>query len=243
LRHFLGLHRAKIGVKSNRRKDKKRFYITRHRDRRRIETEVNDLPHFITMPLFATPATLLIGRLIPLPLVIQGHKTFFISDGTPRLIELHGPYSIDQPYDLILFARMLAKIAHSYAVADMGAENFLPYLPPIILGHDISYLGSVVGQTIKSEPPPEGGGSHFLNMSTVATPGSDFGDEWIVVRIGLFEQWLDINYSVVVGKVTPTPTYLKWKGLRKLPSDRLASLRRRYNILPDLHDSTRPTPL
>ena len=242
LRRFFGLHRAKIGLKSNRRKEKKKFHIRRRRDGRNVEIDVDDLPHIVIMPLFATPSVLLTGRLHNLPLVIIDHKTFLFSQGRPTLINLHGPYSIDQPYNLMLFARMLAKIAHSYAVADLGAENFTPYLLPVILGTDISYVGSVVGQTTGAEPAPSGGGSHFLNISTATTPGSVFGGEWIVVRIGLFEQWLNVTYSIVVGKLTPTPTYLKWKGLQKLPFGQLAALRRHYGILPARHTPNCPMP-
>ena len=46
-----------------------------------------------------------------------------------------------------MFARMLAKIAHSFAVAEAGQENFEPLLPKIILGTDVSYTGCVIGQS------------------------------------------------------------------------------------------------
>ena len=43
--------------------------------------------------------------------------------------------------------RMLAKIAHSYAVAELGLEGFKPCLQKIILGTDIRQLAHYVGGT------------------------------------------------------------------------------------------------
>jgi HNH endonuclease len=48
--------------------------------------------------------------------------------------------------------RMLAKIAHSFAVAELGLQKFNPFLRPIILGDDLSHLAHYVGGTRKIPP-------------------------------------------------------------------------------------------
>jgi hypothetical protein len=42
---------------------------------------------------------------------------------------------------------MLAKIAHSYAVAELGIDGFKPFLNKIILGANIHHLSHYVGGT------------------------------------------------------------------------------------------------
>ena len=34
----------------------------------------------------------------------------------------------NKPIEALSFGRMLAKIAHSYAIAELGVNNFIPYL-------------------------------------------------------------------------------------------------------------------
>jgi hypothetical protein len=43
--------------------------------------------------------------------------------------------------------RLLAKIGHSFAVAELGLGAFKPFLPPIILGTDVRHVGHYVGGT------------------------------------------------------------------------------------------------
>ena len=56
--------------------------------------------------------------------------------------------SVGYVVDTDLFARMLAKIAHSFAVAGLGLAGFQPFLPDVILGHDrdiFRYVGGAIG--------------------------------------------------------------------------------------------------
>jgi hypothetical protein len=244
LRRFFGLHREKIGIKSNRhKKDKQRFGLRKQSGGSRIEMDPKHLPNFLVMPLFARPAVLIHGQLVNIPLVIKDHRSFIFSKGSSSLINLYGPFAVDQPYDLILLARMLSKIAHSLAIADLGAENFIPYLPPIILGDDLSYIGSVVGQMTESSALIKAKGLHSINISCHTGPTANpLWGEWVIVHIKLFQQFVDVIYSVVVGKLKPTPTYLKWKGLLGFPPDQLGALRRHYDILPFHPHLNSPTP-
>jgi hypothetical protein len=131
-----------------------------------------------------------------------------------------------------MFARMLANIAHSFAIAEIGA--FIPYLSPVILGTELSYIGFVIGQT---EMFPERGAGELHHIGLKCLPGvtgDPLNGEWVTVGITLFSYFSNITYSVVVGRLSPTPTYLKWKGLSRLTPLQVENLRRHYGILSSL---------
>ena len=56
------------------------------------------------------------------------------------------------------WVRMLAKIAHGYAVAELGLKGFLPALPDLILGRNPRLSGYLIGRcpvppAIPDNPP------------------------------------------------------------------------------------------
>jgi hypothetical protein len=57
--------------------------------------------------------------------------------------------------DGVAWLRILAKIAHGYAVAELGSDGFLPMLPDLILGRDLSLCTHLVGQYSEAWPIPE----------------------------------------------------------------------------------------
>jgi hypothetical protein len=141
--------------------------------------------------------------------------------------------TVNYHYDLIMFARMLAKIAHSFAVAELGEENFSPLLLDIILDKDCSYIGSLVGRSewssFRSADVPS---LHYIGMYLSGDGVTVGAWKWVVVEIRLFKTWSNVTYTIVVGRVTATRSILKWKGLSRLTSSQLESLRQQYDILP-----------
>ena len=75
------------------------------------------------------------------------------------------------------FARFLAKIAHSYAVAQLGLTGFRPILTDLILGRILERGPEFVGGQ-QETPPPASGVLHELGL--ISHPN------FIVVRIRLF---------------------------------------------------------
>jgi hypothetical protein len=61
------------------------------------------------------------------------------------------------------FARVMAKIAHSYAVARLGLRGFRPLLLDLILGRDVQRAPELVGGDPQT-PPPAGGKVHELDL-------------------------------------------------------------------------------
>lgn len=93
------------------------------------------------------------------------------------------------------FRRMLAKIAHSYAVANLGLSAFRPLLPDLVLGRSAteSYLvgGDVSIPTRETEPF-----LHHVYLQNCLTGGV----EYILVAIHLFAVIGMPRYHVVVGE-------------------------------------------
>ncbi len=94
------------------------------------------------------------------------------------------------------FARMLAKIAYSYCVAEVGLGSFRPaeLLLDVILGRATN-VAYVVGGNWEI-PAPDPRGVHLLQMTCrVAAHGA-----LIIVEIRLFPAFETPHYRVVVGE-------------------------------------------
>ncbi len=93
--------------------------------------------------------------------------------------------------------RMLAKIAHSYAVAELGITGFSPFLVDIISGADIRHLSHYVGGT--REVPPASDKGYEINLTTVASAGPL---PYLVVKIRILSDVGGMpEYWVVVGEL------------------------------------------
>ena len=90
--------------------------------------------------------------------------------------------------------KMLAKIAHAYAIAELGYGTFLPLLANIILNKPPRYISRYVGGLCDSEAPL-GNDLHTIEID----PGLGQG-RYIVVRIQLFADRKLPVYYVIVGQ-------------------------------------------
>lgn len=88
------------------------------------------------------------------------------------------------------FFRMLAKIAHAFAVAELGAASFRPFLGAMICDGDTSEGLRFVGGLDAAEPAAP----DLHELSLAATPSGT-----IVVRIRLFACLETPTYLVAVG--------------------------------------------
>jgi hypothetical protein len=95
------------------------------------------------------------------------------------------------------FSRVLAKMAHSFAVAELGLDGFCPILLDLIHGRNVEVAPELVGCEIEI-PPAASGRLHEIGF--VSHP------EYVVVRIRLFAS------SAVDAK--GTPVYLVVAGTR-----------------------------
>jgi hypothetical protein len=90
------------------------------------------------------------------------------------------------------FGRMLAKIAHGYAVAELGLDGFRPTLLDIILNDDPQFIGRHVGGALDDSPASDE--LHEIKVDDF------FARRWVVVEVRLFANRGMPTYWVVAGE-------------------------------------------
>jgi hypothetical protein len=181
LRKMFGLFRAQIKLQSNRHKKKVRFHVLGPTGYKK-EIDPQDAPSVLLFPLLSAPSILNTDYAHKLPLIVKGHKRIDIAKG--RLVH-SGSLILNYHYDLIMFARMLAKIAHSFAVAELGEENLSPLLLDIILDRGCSLIGSLIGQS-------ENSGFRNFGLPSLHHIGLQFSDD---KSAPMTQKWVLFRYS------------------------------------------------
>jgi hypothetical protein len=97
---------------------------------------------------------------------------------------------------MLVFGRMLAKIAHSYAIANLGITGFKPLLPDLILGKSAAAPWLIGGDASGPVPDTEPC-LHNVYLQNCLTAGI----EYVLVAIRLFCFVGMPRYHVVVGEV------------------------------------------
>lgn len=119
-------------------------------------------PFLVTFPYFETPG-IVNGNQIH---ESEGPKSkrFWIRGASPYysfhelmenlLVELKA-YSIfpESKAEVPAFCKLLAKIAHAFAVAKIGLSGFNPFLKPLIIKDDLSHCMHYIGSIGNDEPP------------------------------------------------------------------------------------------
>ena len=121
-----------------------------------------------------------------------------------RIATLGKQYEVSRELMMTQFAKLLAKIAHSFAVAELGVSKFDYCLPPLILGRAQNlpdFIGGVTPLAPESDNPlcpPEPRVTHmvehYLNVEVI--PGMD-SKKYLTVVIQLLQKCAP-SYRVVV---------------------------------------------
>jgi HNH endonuclease len=111
-----------------------------------------------------------------------------------RFPEWDGCHAIlSRPYE---FARLIAKISHSYCVAELGFDAFTPWLTEIIRNLSDDYFQFIGGSFDSQDAIP--GGDHVTNISfRVLTPLTLM----VVADVRLFSQIRTPAYHAAVGLI------------------------------------------
>jgi len=168
--------------------------------RTKVDIPIDDLPFFMCMPTFKTnPA---IQGSIP-----NGHSAS-VENGSilfsekPELIserlQKYGANELSVTFDHLAFARMLAKIALAYCVAEFGYDGFTPMVSPLILGHTNGFPNIVSSSQAAPEEgvlelPLERRFEHQLLHKIAADTKT------VCVRIDLFKNIRGPSYYVMAG--------------------------------------------
>lgn len=101
-----------------------------------------------------------------------------------------------------IFARMLAKIAHSFAVANLPPGQFRPMLPEFILGLADINASSLVGGDKSGWSPTNEPQLHSVCLQDYVANHQTY----VLARISLFDFFKLPAYHVVVGQKLGPPT-------------------------------------
>lgn len=165
------------------------------------EVEQSKYPFLVLFPYFTTP---LILEKPPLPqnrgaatdrLWIRGASPAYVfKDLLKALTKELRVYAImpEATSHTAEFCQMLAKIAYSYAVGELGNGSFEPYLLPAIMDAKLENCDSYIGSLETDEPP-----SGLLHELSLDDP---IGSNHIVVRVRLLSKLATPTYFVVVGR-------------------------------------------
>jgi hypothetical protein len=112
-----------------------------------------------------------------------------------RRIEIVGVEAAEQRRNQNDYRRMLAKAAHSYAVAELGLGSFRPFLLGIIHNQAPLNLSHFIGSSIcKPDAPTD------LHEIGFAPRGMIGGEELVIVKVRLFANLQGQTHYIVVGE-------------------------------------------
>ena len=94
------------------------------------------------------------------------------------------------------FARLIAKIAHCYAVTHLGLDAFRPLLTDVILGGSDDY-GYAIGGSLGEVPPTQPEAGHIVSLEFFINANRSF----VIVHIRLFASSGTPAYYAVVGEM------------------------------------------
>lgn len=201
LREYLGDFRAhflKLKRRKKTRPKTRSIFVEKNGIRQKVKVSIAEHPYLLAMHDLPPPAILVY------PKNGERYDACKLIYRTPndktveRTAKLGGSVGNTRKVDMPLFSRMLAKIAHSYAVARYGLNAFQPFLPPLILG-DVDNARLLVGGYAHIDEPfhiYDGDKAHYLE------PG--FLTGWrakslLIVHVQLFVPFEMPVYQVVTG--------------------------------------------
>ena len=207
LREALGESRAQLKIASRRHKKRKKglkdtFLVGITVDGRREyrEIHIDSIPTMMAMFAFDPPGIL---RGIPsndTNLALRLWIRSIAPNAINRLVALGGSAERVTGVNYSAYCRMLAKIAHSFAVAEKGIESFSPLLCDMIR-HEVSmdpvYPYLIGGFGREPVSLSDGKSRHELRLCTVDHGGT----EYLCAHIQLFAKLSTPVYQVIVGKL------------------------------------------
>ena len=163
-----------------------------------IQVPVEDYPVIFNMPAFSTPG-LFVGANGGNQAVL-GFRLVMLSYKPTDLLQKYGITSFASPYwDTHMFFRMLGKIGHSFAAAELGMSNFKPLLLDMILTGNPECFNHIGGDPDLARAPP----SEYLHELGLGYWRAN-GKDYVVAKVRLFAKQMGPIYYVVVGESLET---------------------------------------
>lgn len=202
IRRQLGFPSKTKGRKARDRAAAEKFILDL--DGRRVKVPVDEFPGLFVHLVYPLPGILLGSPVEDRPLVGGIHAIEVMPGFGRRLDAVRQKYKANKVSivgvdksnrtDKEDTGRMLAKIAHAYAVAELGPDAFTPSIGGIIRGDQPFNLPHYVGSQAQTTEA-----ATDLHEISIDTSGVDRG-RYVVVRVRLFASFKGPGHYVVVGE-------------------------------------------
>lgn len=129
------------------------------------------------------------------------------------------------PMNPVAFIKLLAKVAHSYAIAEIGRGTFRPILAPFVRGLPLRAL-----EWIGSEPTdrPATPTLHEISLEIFNSGGQDY----VVVNLRLFSFLGTPRYQIVVGELERVNQHLLAEGRQRSHTIEIKTLPTTADLFP-----------
>jgi HNH endonuclease len=205
VRRQMGFPRKQRGAKDRIRRKAERFVLML--DRNRVKVPIDDFPALLMSLVFPFPGILLGQQPDDKPLSGGVYSAELMEGFGEKLNRIKAKYRANSVGIMGIeptgrgaeddYGRMLAKIAHSYAAAELGCGNFDPFLVHVIRGVKPYYLPYFIGSI------SDFGGSKALSddLHEISLDHNfPSAEPYIIVRLRLFANRNTPTHLIVVGR-------------------------------------------
>jgi hypothetical protein len=155
-----------------------------------------DHPSALIMPVMPPPTVYAgIHETEDLPPAVRISITPMGTDILERAKKLGKEVNLTRGLSALTFYRLIAKIAHSFAVAELG-RTFAPYLINLIEAKSPMFASHLIGGGLGDDPPPS---EQLHEIEFVPPLAGPKNDELLRVRIRLFASLGCPNHYAIVG--------------------------------------------
>jgi hypothetical protein len=157
---------------------------------------IENHPSALIMPVMPPPnAYIRVRETEDLPPALAVSLTPMGQDIMERAKRLGVDINLTRGLSALEFYRLIAKIAHSFAMAELG-PTFSPYLINLIETNPPMFASHLIGSGLGDPPPPS---DRLHEIEFAPSLDGPVGDELIQVRIRLFANLGFANHYAIVG--------------------------------------------
>ena len=159
-----------------------------------IQVPIEDYPVILNMPAFGIPPIFHGGAGGNQP--VYGFRLVILNYDPLAFQRKYNVASFASPYwDTHMLFRMLGKIGHAFAAAELGTDRFKPALIDMILNGVPDYFNHIGGEPELARNPTSNA-LHEIGLGYQRVNGKDY----VVAKIRLFANHMGPIYYVVVGE-------------------------------------------
>jgi hypothetical protein len=164
----------------------------------KLTLATEDHPAGLILPVFEPPRALFgLPEFVPEKLHFKFWRFGPPDEKVQAIFERLGAKGFAVDIDSLALSRLVAKISHAFAVAEIGLNGFTPILPPLILGQNTNWSHFVGGTEISIPPRTP------IEMHSILLEINEPDDaRRLVANVRLFSRYGGATYQAIVGSVS-----------------------------------------